>query len=142
MVSIAMMVGGALVNALAFTVSNFLFGQLTKDRIDVERKQHDLALEKLAQAKQEFEQQCVKYLDYLNQRLQQQKLSQRTFSNVDKALQVYNKVTRVNHELLSSLRREPQLSNFYTPSDDQRTQELASILGGTAVVGYLTYKFV
>ena len=142
MVSIAMMVGGALVNALAFTVSNFLFGQLTKDRIDVERKQHDLALEKLAQAKQEFEQQCVKYLDYLNQRLQQQKLSQRTFSNVDKALQVYNKVTRMNHELLSSLRREPQLSNFYTPSDDQRTQELASILGGTAVVGYLTYKFV
>ena len=42
MVSIAMMVGGALVNALAFTGSNFLFGQLTKDHIDAEQKQHDL----------------------------------------------------------------------------------------------------
>ena len=41
-----MMVGGALVNALAFTGSNFLFGQLSKDRVDAERKWHDLALEK------------------------------------------------------------------------------------------------
>ena len=43
MASIAMMVEGALVNALAFTGSNFLFGQLSKDRIDAERKRHDLA---------------------------------------------------------------------------------------------------
>ena len=32
MASIAMMVGGALVNALAFTGSNFVFGQLSKDQ--------------------------------------------------------------------------------------------------------------
>ena len=108
----------------------------------MERKRHDLALEKLAQAKQEFEQQRVKYLDYLNQRMQQQKLSKRTFSNVKETLRVYNEVTGASHKLPLGLRREPQLSNFYTPSDDQRARELAWILGGTAVVGYLTYKFV
>ena len=68
MASIAMMVGGALVNALAFTGSNFLFGQLSQDRVDAERKRHDLALEKLARAKEDFEQRRVQYLDYLNQR--------------------------------------------------------------------------
>ena len=50
-----MMVGGALVNVLAFTDSNFLFGQLSKDRIDAERKRHDLALEQLARAKEDFD---------------------------------------------------------------------------------------
>ena len=51
MASTAMMIGGALVNALAFTGSNFLFGQLSKDHVDAERKRHDLALEKLARGK-------------------------------------------------------------------------------------------
>ena len=133
-----MMVGGALVNALAFTGSNFSFGQLSKDRVDAERKRHDLALEKLPRAKEDFEQRRVQYLDYLNQ----QKLSERTFSNVDEALRAYNEVTGSTHELPLGLRREPRLSDFYTPSDDQRARELAWILGGTVVVGYLTYKFV
>ena len=59
-----MMIGGALVNALAFTGSNFLFGQLSKDRVDAERKRDDLDFEQLAQAKQDWEQQWVKYIDY------------------------------------------------------------------------------
>ena len=137
-----MVVRGALVNALAFTGSNFIFGWLCKDRIDVDRKRLDLVLEKLTQAKQEFEQQRIKYLDYLNQRMQQQKLSERTFSNVDEALRAYNEVTGLNHELPLGLRREPRLSDFYTPSNDQRAKELAWILGEMALVGYLTYKFV
>ena len=107
-----MMVGGALVNALAFTGSNFLFSQLSKDRINAEWKRHHLSLEKVARAKQEFEQQRVKYLGYFNQRKQQQKLSERTFSNVAKVLRVYNEVTGANHELPLSLRHKPNLSDF------------------------------
>ena len=112
-----MMVGGALGVHLRLPVAIFLFGQLSKDRINVERKRHNMALEQLAGAKQEFEQQRVKYLDYLNQRMQQQKLFERTFSNVDEALRVYNEVTGSTHELPLGLRREPRLSDFYTPND-------------------------
>ena len=64
MASIAMMIGGALVNALAFTGSNFLFGQLSKDRVDAERKRDDLDFEQLSQAKQDWEQQWIKYINY------------------------------------------------------------------------------
>ena len=35
---------------------NLLFRQLSKDHINAEQKRHDLALEKLARAKQDFEQ--------------------------------------------------------------------------------------
>ena len=47
MASVAMLIGGALANALAFTGSSYLFHRLSKDSIDAERKRHDLAIEKL-----------------------------------------------------------------------------------------------
>ena len=50
MASIAMMLGGALANALVFTGSSYLFSSLSKDSIDKERKQHDLTIEKLQKA--------------------------------------------------------------------------------------------
>ena len=44
MASIAMLIGGALVNALAFTGSSYLFHRLYADNIDAERKRHDAAI--------------------------------------------------------------------------------------------------
>ena len=45
MASIAMLIGEALANALAFTVSSYLFSRLSKDSIDDEKKRHDEAIE-------------------------------------------------------------------------------------------------
>ena len=51
MASVAMLIGGALVNTLAFTGSSYLFHRLSKDSIDTERKRHDVAIEKLQKLK-------------------------------------------------------------------------------------------
>ena len=45
MASVAMLIGGALANALAFTGSSYLFHRLSKDSTDAERARHDLAIE-------------------------------------------------------------------------------------------------
>ena len=50
MASIAMLIGGALANALAFTGSSYLFHRLSADNIDAERKRHDAAIEALQKA--------------------------------------------------------------------------------------------
>ena len=50
MASVAMLIGGALANALAFTGGSYLFHRLSKDSIDAERKRHDAAIEKLQAA--------------------------------------------------------------------------------------------
>ena len=47
MSSIAMLIGDALANALAFTGSIYLFHRLSADNIDAERKRHDAAIEAL-----------------------------------------------------------------------------------------------
>ena len=54
MASIGFLIGGALVNALAFTGSDYLFSSLSKESIDKERKRHDKAIEDLEQAQMEW----------------------------------------------------------------------------------------
>ena len=45
MASIALLVGGAMVNALAFSGSNYLFSMLRSSDLNEERKRHDQAAE-------------------------------------------------------------------------------------------------
>ena len=49
-----MLIGGALVNALAFTGSSYLFHRLSKDSINAERKRHESAREALQAAQIEW----------------------------------------------------------------------------------------
>ena len=54
MASIGFLIGGALVNALAFTGSNYLFSSLSKGSIDKEQERHDKAIEDLQRAQIEW----------------------------------------------------------------------------------------
>ena len=54
MVSVGFLIGGAFINALAFSGSNFLFSSLSNKSIDKERKRHDKAIEDLKRAQIEW----------------------------------------------------------------------------------------
>ena len=54
MASIGFLIEGALVNALAFSGSNFLFSGLSKESIEKERKRHGKAIEDLQRAQMEW----------------------------------------------------------------------------------------
>ena len=54
MVSVVMLIGGALANALTFTGSSYLFHRLSADNIGTERKRHNAAKEKLQSAQIEW----------------------------------------------------------------------------------------
>ena len=64
MASIAMLIGGALANALAFTGSSYLFHRLSADNIDAERKRHDAAIEALQKAQIEWTQKPQQRIDF------------------------------------------------------------------------------
>ena len=51
--AIGMMFGGSLVNALAFSGSNYFFSKLDKGDADEEQKRHDKAVEQLQTAQTE-----------------------------------------------------------------------------------------
>jgi hypothetical protein len=69
MAGIAMMVGGALVNAFAFTGSGYLFKALDKTGYEAEIKRHNLAQEHLSAASIEWEEHRKKVNDFVNLQL-------------------------------------------------------------------------
>ena len=64
-----------MVNALAFSGTNFVFSRLT-DHGAEERKRHDLALEKFQRARDEWNEYRMKRLNFINKRLREKKTRQ------------------------------------------------------------------
>ena len=137
MASLAIVAGGALVNALAFSGTNFIFGQLG-DHGGTEMKRHNLAVERLSKAREDWNRDRQQRLDLINKTLSDQRHAEHTFRGLDDAMREYNKVT---HPHLPPLRDEPKLSDFYNPSRQRKDAEIALVVGGMTVVGLLGYKF-
>ena len=131
------MAGGALINALAFSGTNAAFS-LLGDHGGTERKRHDLAMERLNKAREDWSRDRQERLDLINKTLSDQRHAKQTFSDLGIAMREYHEVTS---QSLPPLRAEPKLSDFYNPSRERKDAEIALVVGGMAVVGLLVYKF-
>ena len=140
MASIALMVGGALVNALAFSGSNYLFSKLAQsDSSDIseERERHDKAIEQLQTAHNDWSQERTERLDWINKKFREQWHDVQNYRDADA---LWNEYTRVTGETLDPLEPELQLSDFYTPSSAQKDREIVFVVLGMAVTGIVAYK--
>ena len=135
MATIAIIIGGAIANAIAFTGGNYLFSKLdSRDDGSAERIRHDKATETLQQETAKWNEDRIKNIDFLNKELQAKQQVGLDFNNVDDALQLYNDDFKVP--------TKPQLSDYYQPSQKQKQYEYMFIIGATVGVGYIIHKFV
>ena len=111
MASLLFTVSGAMVNELAFSGTNFVFSRLT-DHGEEERKRHDLALKKLERARNEWNKDRKKRLDFINKRLHEKNEARAYINNVDEAMLEYY---RVFAKQVNAFSPELQLSDFYHP---------------------------
>ena len=135
-----MLIRGALANALALTGSSYLFHRLSADNIDAERNRHDLVIEQLQAAQLEWTHKCQQRINLINNKLRLECAEETKFTELNNAMREYHEV--FGHEL-PSLPREPVLSDFYTPTDEQHYRELGFIalnmIGIRGVLYYLDY---
>ena len=124
MASIGFLIGGALINALAFSGSNFLFNSLSKESTDRERKRHDKAIEDLQRAQIEWAKKRQERLDYINNQIMKECTAEKRFTGLNSAMQRYFIVTG---RQLEPLPPKPTLSDYYVPSEDHHNHELAFI---------------
>ena len=124
MASIVMLIGGALVNALAFTGSSYLFHRLSADNINAERKRHDAVIEALQKAQIEWPHKCQERINFINNQVRLERKAETKFTELNEATREYHEV--FGHEL-PPLPREPVLSDFYTLTDEQHHRELGFI---------------
>ena len=136
MAGIVAMIGGALVNSLAFSGSNYMFTKLSNHGAD-ERKRHNEAIEKLQKDRNSWVKERQQRLDFINQQLQRERHAEHTFSEVDDAMDAYYIATE---KKLPPLRSKPVLSDFYHPSDQQKNNEILFIISSLGLMGYLMYK--
>ena len=113
MASIAMLIGGALANVLAFTGSSYLFHRLSADNIDAERKRHDLPIEALQAAQIEWAHKRQQRIDFINNQLRLEHAAETKFTESNDAMREYHEV--FGHEL-PPLPREPVLSDLLHPN--------------------------
>ena len=141
-----MMVGGAVVNALAFTGGNYLFSQFGNSRAaEEERKRHDLAAEALQRAEVEYRHKRQLRLDYLNRQLLEEQHSAQVFEDVNAAAREYWLVTggdKAKLDRVPDTGTEPTLNDYYQPSESQKEYELMFLAGGLALTGWAAFKFL
>ena len=99
-----MLIGGAVVNALAFTGSSNLFHRLSADNIDAERKGHDAAIEALQKSQIKWTHKRQQRIDFINNQLRLERKAETKFKELNGAMREYHKV--FGHEL-PPLPREP-----------------------------------
>ena len=138
MASLLFTVGSTVFNALAFSGNNFFFSRLT-DNGEEERKRHDLALEKLQRGRDEWNEDQMKRLDFISKRLLEKNEARAYINIVDEAMLEHY---RVFAKQTKPLPPEPQLSDFYHPSESQKNGELLLVAAGTGVAIYALYKYL
>ena len=127
-----------MVNAPAFSRTNFVFSRLT-DHGAEEHKRHYLALEKLQKTRDEWNRDRMKRLDLINKRLCERNQARAYIENVDEAMLQYY---RVFAKEIKPLPPEPVLSDFYRPSETQKNGELLFVVVGTGIATYALYKYL
>jgi hypothetical protein len=136
MASIAIMIGAAVVNAIAFTAGNALYDQFGRSD---DRFRHDKALEDLQKANMEWNEKRAATLDWINEKLRDKSNARAVFDDVDRALDFYNE-THPDGPLV--LPPRPQLNEFFKPSVEQSYYNLFVAAIGGGVVGYLAFKSI
>ena len=101
-------------SAMAFGGANLALSMLTDHGIK-ECKRHDLEEEKLQRARNKWNEYRMERLDFINKRLREKNEAKAYISNVDEESRIWKKV--------KPLPPEPELSDFYHPSE---TQKMAS----------------
>ena len=120
MASVAMMIGGAVLNAAAFTGGNylakFLAGDNGKATLD-EKMRHDKALEAYQSAMAKYTHERTQILDWINTNEDIKEHAQKNFTNTDYTFKLCN---QAHPDQRLTLPKEPKFSDMYQPSDLQK----------------------
>ena len=140
MASIAMLIRGALANALAFTGSSYLFSRLSKDSasIDKEKKRHDLMIEQLPKALIEWAQKKQERIDFINKQFRLERKAETKFIELNNVMREYH--VSFGHEL-PVLPSEPVPCDYFMPSNEEHDRESAFIALSIIGIGGILYYF-
>ena len=142
MASITIMIGGAVLNAAAFTGGNYLAKYIAGDSgkaAAAERIRHDKALEAYQNAMEKYNQEQTQLLDWIQTNREIKAQADQNFTNTDYAFKLYNQA-HPDYKLTQPTK--PIFSDMYQPSKLKKQGELLFVGGGALALGYAAFRFL
>ena len=147
------MIGGAVLNAAAFTGGNYLAKYIAGDsgkaalaektRHDkaalAEKTRHDKALEAYQNAMEKYTRERTQLLDWVETNREVKAQADQNFTNTDYAFKLYN---QAHPDYKLTLPTKPNFSDMYQPSELQKQGELLFVGGGALALGYAAFRFL
>ena len=127
--------------AISFAGAGYFFKAFDKNGYEAEIKRHNKALEDLQKAKETFYQNEVKQHDRIQQLRQQLVDAKNDIVTTDKALDQLRQVQSIQYNG-KTFNREPQLNDFYHPSDEMKEYQYIAIGVIGVGSGYLLRKII
>ena len=124
----ASMVAGGIFNA--FAGAGYLFKMINSDGYGEEIKRHNLAMEQLARAQQEWNQTEIKRRSKQVELRQERSDTNEDFKELNKSLKDYKTLVFDGKKLAC----EPQIWDFYNPSDEMK-EYMTLAIGTMGLVG-------
>ena len=141
MATLAIMIGGAVLNAATFIGGNYLAKALSGDSGQAaldEKVRHDKALEAYQAAYAKYQKDRTQLLDWIAEQDREKTKAFHDFQDTDRALALYNQT----HRAKVALPQEPKFSDYYKPSPQQKNGELLFIGATTLAIGYAAFRFL
>ena len=142
MASFAIMIGGAVLNAAAFTGGNYLAQYLSGDSGEAalaEKTRHDKAIEAYQNAMDEYTREQTQLLDWIETNKEVKAQADQNFTDTDYALKLYN---QAHPDYKLTQQTKPNFSDMYQPSELQKQGELLFVGGGALALGYAAFRFL
>ena len=139
MATLAIMIGGAVLNAATFIGGNYLAKALSGDSGQAaldEKIRHDRALEKYQADYAQYHKDRTELLDWIAEQDRKKDKAIHDFQDTDQALALYNQTRRAK----VALPQVPKFSDYYKPSPQQKNGELLFIGAGTLALGYAAFR--
>ena len=136
MATIALMIGGMVINAATFSGGNYLSHYLSGDgeAALAEKTWHDKALEAYQTAMVTYTCERTKLLDWIETNREIIDQAEQNFTNTDYAFKLYS-LAHPDQQIY--LPKELQFSDFYQPSKDQKQGEQLFVALGYAAFCFL-----
>ena len=114
MAGLGMIIGSAVINAVAFTGSGFLFSKLNGG--DGERKRHDLAMEKFTNDRDEWNRERYRKVEMMNKEFRDHGLAEKRFKSLEGAMEEYFKITGRSLDIPKA----PLFSDYFENGDGSK----------------------
>ena len=142
MASIAIMIGGEVLNAAAFTGGNYLAKYIAGDSGQAalaEKTRHDKAPEAYQAAMEKYTRERTQLLDWIETNREIKAQTNQNFTNTDYAFKLYNQA-HPDYNLIQPTTLT--FSEMYQPSELQKQGELLFVGEGALALGYAAFRFL